>query len=46
MRVFEIRDWLKKNQSKFPCLEGFGDGVTSGPSSAMAQHHVFANSHH
>ncbi len=40
MRVFEIRWWLKDNQSKYPFLEGNKDGVTSGPSSEIAERHV------
>jgi len=39
-RVFEIRDWLKKNRFKFPCLEGFNDGVTLSSSSKIALPHV------
>ena len=31
---------MKKNWSKFPCLEGFDDGVTFGPSSEIAPSYV------
>jgi len=39
-RVFAIKWWLKDNRSKYPSLEGKKDGVTSGPSSVIAQRHV------
>ena len=39
-RVFKITNWLKKNRSKYPFLDGNKDGVTSGPSSEIAKRHV------
>ena len=40
-RVNEIKNWLKKNRSRYPCLDGFDDGNTLGPSSEVASREVF-----
>jgi len=38
-QVFEITSWLKKNRSKYPCLEGNNDGKTFNPSNESSERH-------